>query len=240
MQSTKDIGGYRELAELLAHEIESGRYKPGSRLPGEIEMNRRYNLNRHTVRAALKELVDRDYIYRVQGKGTYVSHRKVPYVISTRTRFSTTIQSLGLKSGARLISMKKEQADDNLARQLEIQSGDPVTVLIILRKIESVPVAYSRVCLSDRRFPDLDLTITEFHSLYHVLEQSYGVTGIKRASSVIETEFPNTADQKHLHLSAHTPVMVVSSLARDGHGNAVEFCVSRCRGDVYSLHVDLT
>lgn len=239
MTENQEIDGYRELAELLVSEIESGRYKPGYRLPGEIELSRQFSINRHTVGAAMRDLVQRDYIYRIQGKGTYVSHRKVPYSISSKTRFSTTISSLGLKPGASLMTIEDIPADSILSENLAVRKGERLTRLDIVRTIENIPVAYSRVCLPARIFPDLKARISEFHSLYDVLEKHYGVADIRRDSSIIEVEMPNEEDMTFMNISPNRPILVVSSLAKDSRGLPVEYCVSRCRGDLYKLHVDI-
>jgi DNA-binding transcriptional MocR family regulator len=44
------------VARLLTAEIESGRYKVGQKIPTEAELQQRFDVSRHTVREALRDL----------------------------------------------------------------------------------------------------------------------------------------------------------------------------------------
>ena len=47
------------------------------KMPTERELSIRYNVSRVTVRDTLNRLAQAGYIYRIQGKGTFVSVRKI-------------------------------------------------------------------------------------------------------------------------------------------------------------------
>jgi GntR family transcriptional regulator len=47
---------YSTLARVLTGEIESGRYKVGQKIPTEAELQQRFDVSRHTVREALRDL----------------------------------------------------------------------------------------------------------------------------------------------------------------------------------------
>ena len=64
---------YREIFETLQGDISSGRYKPGSRLPSEAELVRRFGVSRMTVFRAMRELQVLGIVTRKVGSGTYVS-----------------------------------------------------------------------------------------------------------------------------------------------------------------------
>lgn len=64
---------YREILEKLQDAIASGRYQPGSRLPSEAELVRRFGVSRMTVFRAMRELQTLGLVTRRVGSGTYVS-----------------------------------------------------------------------------------------------------------------------------------------------------------------------
>ena len=72
---------YQQLVELLKEEIHVGRYKQGQKLPTELELCKLYHVSRNTVRSALQQLEKENLLLRQQGKGTFVSKKKVqsPY-----------------------------------------------------------------------------------------------------------------------------------------------------------------
>jgi DNA-binding GntR family transcriptional regulator len=61
---------YREIAEDLRQQIESGELGHGDQLPTELELRERYDSSRNTVRDAVKWLTSRSLTgYSVQVKG---------------------------------------------------------------------------------------------------------------------------------------------------------------------------
>lgn len=62
---------YCQLADELQAKIEAGEILPGDKLPSESEMIQQYNIGRPTVRMALSQLVNKGYLEKVHGRGTY-------------------------------------------------------------------------------------------------------------------------------------------------------------------------
>ena len=66
---------YQKLKEYIINTIKSNKLKPGDRIYSENELAHMFNISRHTVRQAIGELVNSGWLYRVQGKGTFVDRR---------------------------------------------------------------------------------------------------------------------------------------------------------------------
>ena len=64
---------YQYVRDHLLAEITSGRLAPGEALPPETKLAEMLGLSRNTVRLALGDLESQGAIYRVQGRGTFVS-----------------------------------------------------------------------------------------------------------------------------------------------------------------------
>jgi DNA-binding GntR family transcriptional regulator len=45
---------YRQIAQHLREDIESGMLRPGQQLPTELELREQYNASRNTIRDAIK------------------------------------------------------------------------------------------------------------------------------------------------------------------------------------------
>jgi GntR family transcriptional regulator len=63
---------YAALARVLAAEIGRGRYPVGSLMPTEAELRKRFDVSRHTLREALRDLKSRGLIAARAGVGTLV------------------------------------------------------------------------------------------------------------------------------------------------------------------------
>ena len=61
--------------EDIIKQIENEELVPGQNIPAERELIEMYKVSRITVRKAIDELVSKGYLYKIQGKGTYVKKK---------------------------------------------------------------------------------------------------------------------------------------------------------------------
>ncbi len=71
---------YRQIAEDLREQIESGRLEAGQQLRTEIELREHYGASRNTVRDAIKWLTTLGLVETRPGQGTFVVRKIDPYV----------------------------------------------------------------------------------------------------------------------------------------------------------------
>lgn len=85
---------YRQLEERLENEILHTHSVPGARIPTEHELCRRFNLSRNTVRQAVRRLVEKGFLTKVQGRGTFVSESMTEFF--DKKRGSAGKRSIGV------------------------------------------------------------------------------------------------------------------------------------------------
>jgi DNA-binding GntR family transcriptional regulator len=66
------VPAYRQLADILRAQIESGKLEPDSPVPSETTLVQQYGVARGTVRRAVEVLREAGLIVTVQGRGSYV------------------------------------------------------------------------------------------------------------------------------------------------------------------------
>ncbi|UVI28993.1 GntR family transcriptional regulator [Paenibacillus spongiae] len=64
---------YEQIKTYILSEIAQQHWKPHDRIPSEHELTRQFSVSRITVKKAMSDLVENGVIYRLQGKGSYVS-----------------------------------------------------------------------------------------------------------------------------------------------------------------------
>lgn len=69
---------YREVFEHVYQGILRGRYRPGSRIPTEMELATRFEASRMTVSRALRDLQNQGFLLRRHGAGTFVQDQHRP------------------------------------------------------------------------------------------------------------------------------------------------------------------
>ncbi|WP_406399032.1 GntR family transcriptional regulator [Streptomyces uncialis] len=66
---------YEQLAEILRARIARGDWKPDRALTAETRLSGEYKLSRPTIRRAIDALGDAGLVYRVPGRGAFVTAR---------------------------------------------------------------------------------------------------------------------------------------------------------------------
>src|SRR3984893_10197470 len=108
----------RQIATRLQHEIGTGFYPPGGRLPTEAELSQQFRVNRHTVRRALEELSRGGLVRVEQGRGSFVAEDVLEYAVEARTRFSEWIRRHNMEPSGRLLQLKETAANSHVAAPL--------------------------------------------------------------------------------------------------------------------------
>ena len=66
---------YIQLADKIMASIDSGKLKPGDKIPSLRELTEQSGLAMATVQKALKRLEHANYVFAVSGRGTFVTSR---------------------------------------------------------------------------------------------------------------------------------------------------------------------
>ena len=102
---------YFQIEQDLASSIASGALAPGSQLPSEEELVRKYGVSRTTVRKAIQELERLELIEIRRGKGTFVREAKLTQELTALTGFVEDMVAIGLQPSARVLGTWTVPAD---------------------------------------------------------------------------------------------------------------------------------
>jgi GntR family transcriptional regulator len=86
---------YQEIADELRRQIESGELPRESQLPTEVELQKKFNASRNTVRDAVKVLVLERLLETRGREGTFVTKAHVPFVTTLSTDPNTGLSGIG-------------------------------------------------------------------------------------------------------------------------------------------------
>ena len=165
---------FRQIIERINAGIESGEYAHGDVIPSEPELCRQFDTTRMTVRRAIDALVNEGKLYRVQGKGTFVSQFELDKTYQ-KQGFSSNMRSLGLHPSSKVLFSGECVAPKEVLAHLEMEADEPIFCLIRIRMADMEPIAVEYIWLSLKRFPRLPEFDFSTESLYEVLHREYGV-----------------------------------------------------------------
>jgi len=139
---------YRQIADDLRHQIDSGDMEEGKQIPTEDQLMERHHASRNTVRAAIKELTTRGSVYTLHGKGTFVTEQVKPIVTTL-----TTDPETGSGGGEGLVYTAEVAASGRAATtsdpRIEVQKARP-QIADSLR----IPMGTDVISRHERRFVD--------------------------------------------------------------------------------------
>ncbi len=230
---------WQGIHDTLAGEIGGGRYPPGTKLPTEAELARRFGVNRHTVRRALAALSGAGRIHVRRGAGAFVTSARLDYAIAPRTRFSHNLTAAGHTPGRSLLRIETLAADATERRNLKLPKDARVHVTESISQADGIPITYSRMAFPAARLPGLPRALGEAPSITAALAQC-GVADYQRLWTRLTAERPGAMIARHLRMPETSPVLRSESLDIDADGRPVEYGTAWFCSERVQLVVDRT
>jgi len=227
---------YLSIKEWLKEAIAKGDYKPGNRIPSEFELMRRFNVARSTVRQALNELALEGWVYRVQGKGTYVAGHKYHQTLSRLTSFTEDMHHFGLTTFAKLLKCVIEPPTPIVCDLLKIHPSDLIIHIERIRYAGDLPMAINVSILPYKFVPNIEKMDLEHTSLYYLLENHYKLP-LGRAEYLVEPIIADARLAKLLKIKKGAPLLHIDGTVFLKNGVPIELTTLIYRGDKYKFSI---
>jgi len=231
-----DIPLWLQLKSILQGQIQSGELLPDSKLHSEHELCRMYGISRTVVREALNELVHDRFIYRIQGKGTFISGRKEEQDFAgSNIGFSGEMIGKGRDVMTKILKQTLATPNAREKRMLRLDGRQSVVKIRRLMIIDD----QARM-LVDMSFPanlvsGFENVNLRNRSIYDILKRSYGLVP-SSSERWIEAILPTQKKAALLNVSDKTPLLGIESCAYLSDGRAFEYYYGLHRSDVSRLH----
>ncbi len=228
---------YSTLARHLTDEIEAGRYKVGDRIPTEAELQQRFDVSRHTVREALRDLKSRGLILARAGVGTVVRAR----ASVESTRFMQGMGTLeeviqfGEATRMKVLAHRPVIADAALAAQIAAKPGQALHFLALLRFRPKFaePAGLVHIYLRPEYADVVALVETARMPVLRLVERLHHA----RIAEVVQKIVPAMLTQEEARLlkaRRTQPALHVTRQYFDGHDRLVMATIGLYPGDRFS------
>lgn len=226
---------YHQIKEMLLNQIQA--MEPHAGIESELLLANKYQVSRGTVKQAIQDLVKEGYLYRIQGKGTFVTAPRILRSFTQLPSFSEDIRRRGYTPGVRLLELTKIVPTAKMASALQLASGANVWKIERVRLADNQPIA---VVASYLPFLALEgLTEDDVKgSLYEMLDHRYKM----RPAWAHDTYTAINANLKVAHLLSvpkGTAVIYSERTAYLPNNQPIEFVESFIRGDRFVIHIDI-
>jgi GntR family transcriptional regulator len=222
---------YYQLMQEIKNQIDTGVLKPGDAIPTELELMRRYDISRATVRQSILQLVHEGYVRRIKAKGTFVnSPPEKPKFIGTLKGFAQEMRLRGLSFKTEVLDKCIIPAPIKIAEKLHIPTESRVFFLHRLRYIHDEPVLLAGSYIPEALCQSIESIDFEENSLYDILENRYNILlhhGRRDFEPAISS---SVSEMRLLHLTPKTPILYVESVVYTKDGRPVEYVEIKMRG----------
>ncbi|WP_243429451.1 GntR family transcriptional regulator [Lacrimispora saccharolytica] len=216
--------------EKIENHIIEKKLKPDDKLPSERAMCTMWNLNRTTLRSAIRQLVLEGKIYSKNGSGTYVSRKKLMKNLQDVEGFYETAWKAGREVSTKVVAVELYETTKSIGKKMELPLGHKLLRVARIRLLEGRPVMYETSYLDYQRFPKLEMHITENASLYEILKKEYGLD-ITGGREVLSIAYCDEKEAQDLSVSKGEPVISQSGVAVDENGKVFEYFKSITRSE---------
>ncbi len=236
---------YRQIAEDLRQQIESGLLASGRQLPTELDLRDRYSASRNTVRDAIKWLTNLGLVETRPGQGTFVVEKIDPFVTTLTadarsgfgfgggegTSYLSEVSERNRKPSTSPIQVAIKQASEEVAAGLWRPEGTEVISRHEERFIDGTPwslqTSYYPMEFADRgaellRSPrDISEGAVQYlANTLHITQVGYRDWITVRAPSATEADFFK------LPPDGRVPVYEIFRTAFDGNGQPMRLTVT--------------
>jgi GntR family transcriptional regulator len=224
-----EIPLYQQLAHSIKKAVDEQKLKENDKIPAENEFCKIYDLSRTTVRQALDILEKDGYIYKLRGKGSYVSTPKIYQNRSSFSKFYDDMRSLGKVPVSKIISLKIKVADAYVREKMQLEENEMLCQIKWIRYGNNEPLIYETINLNYKLVDGIEMKELTDKKLYDILSEEYGI----KMTHGKELFYPCKLDineAKNLGLKENDLGMKVERVVFQGK-DVVEYTTSTVRGD---------
>jgi GntR family transcriptional regulator len=234
---------YRQIAEDLRAQIESGGLKPGQQLRTELELRDHYGASRNTVRDAIKWFTNLGLVETKPGQGTFVVQQIAPYVTTLTgdpqtgwggdegAVYLSEVSEQNRKPTYSPVQVEIQEASDYIANALGVAEGAGVISRHERRSIDGTPwsmqTSFYPMDFADRGAERLrsarnidEGTVKYLADTLHIRQVGY------RDRITVRTPSPTEADFFGLPADGRVPMYEISRTAYDGNGQPMRLTVT--------------
>ena len=227
---------YVQLEEIISKKLQSGEWAPNAMIPSENELSREFGISRVTVRNVINKFVQDDMLYRIQGKGTFVSEKKNVLDFPAYVGIREQLEKMGYETSTRLLSIECCPVSSGIQKRFGLGEV-PFYVLRRLRSIKDEPFSLHVSYVPEQVCPGLENEDLENEQLCHILDKKYGL----RRSRVVQTLGTVTAQQSEatlLNMKPNQSLLLLEDSVYSSTNSLFEFTKVLFKGSQTKLRLE--
>ena len=211
---------YKQIVSELEADLLSGKYNEVKKLPREEDLIEKYQVSRTTIRKAIAMLVNKGYVYQVQGSGIFIREASLQDYVSLENLKGLTRDFPDKKIESKLINLMVINADEDLAKKMKCDVGTDIYFLERLRYVNEEPFAVEYTYLNKNVIPYMSEEIAH-RSIYSFIINDLKLS-IGFADKIIYADKLDSESAQLLQLSENDPTLVIENTVFLTNGTVFE------------------
>ena len=228
---------YIQIYKKILSSIKNGEYRENTALPSERELCEKYHVSRSTIRQTISLLKEAEFVYTVQGKGTFIKPQVFTQPLTKMYSFADSLKTDNVVIQNKIIEYSRIQSDPMLTKLIGNSPDMSFHKLVRLRSAKDYPLMIETTYLPTSRFIHLDTETIESGSLYDYLRKYYNFKA-ERIKETLRPINPQTKERKLLGISSGIACILLERYSYE-NDLLIEYTRSVVRGDKYIFQVNL-
>jgi len=226
---------YIAIENSIKQRIDDKVYREGEKLPAERELTEEFGVSRSTIRQVISNLEKEGIIYKITGKGAFVSKKILQRSMEIKG-FSDLMRERGLTPSSKILKVERRLADDEERLHLNLPFDGEVYYISRIRYADKMPMAIEYSSLTADFFPDIDRFDLEKLSLYDILIQHYNLN-MSWATDSIRAAQIKGEEAKILFNKKSGLALFVTNILYNINNIPVEYTKTLYHAEKYSYNV---
>ncbi|PFD46419.1 GntR family transcriptional regulator [Bacillus cereus] len=215
---------YKQIADVLERNIRDGLFNETKKLPTEEALMNRFEVSRNTIRKVISQLVNRGYIFQVQGSGMFLRETSVTDYINLGSLRGLTKNLVSQNIETKVLELEVIDADEEIAKQMQCEAGTRLYFLKRLRIVDAKPFSIEVSYFKKDIIPYLNEEIA-LSSVYSYFIEDLRLN-IGFADKVISCEKVNKENAQLLELNEGDPALLIENTVYLVNGTIFELSQS--------------
>lgn len=230
---------YQRLKDDFIQRITRGEWQPDTPIPSELQLAAELGVSSGTVRKAIEALVQEGFLFRYQGKGTYVRRADFGDALSRFFRH-TDASGRTLRPRGQMLKVEEVSGLPAICAHLGLDKSATLLKLRRLRLIGDMPKLYEEIFVDKTKFAPLaGVPLEAFGDLLYPLYEKICGHRVFRATETIRFDKASAQAAKHLGTTRGEPVAVIERLAIGFDGQPLEWRCSVGLASQFAYSVEL-
>lgn len=228
---------YIQIHDEIKHQIETGLFEVGQRLPSERVMAEQFGVSRMTLRQAVTSLVEEGILTRHVGSGTYVASDRVREKMRGTTSFTEIVQNLGKTPSSRVLSYQKTKANEVECDKLQLKKGAQIIRMERIRYADDLPICYEVASIPYRLIEDFARNDIANH-FYETLANSGKKIG--RSEQIISAKIVNKEIANFLSIKQSSAILALTQISYFANSDETpfEYVLSQYVGERFEFYLE--